>query len=133
MPDENERLILYRRLARAESEQDLDDLRDEMRDRCGPVPTLVENLHRRDERAPPDARDDDPERDHARAISSKFAFIPTRRSTRRSSTKLVEANRKRMRLTPSFQLIVQIERCGEREYEKTFAQVDAVLQAIRSL
>src|SRR5208283_5660824 len=44
VPDENERLILYRRLARAESEQDLDDLRDEMRDRAGPIPALVENL-----------------------------------------------------------------------------------------
>ena len=51
---------------------------------------------------------------------------------RRSSTRLVDANRKRMRLTPSFQVIVQIEPVGEREYEKTFAQVDAVLQAIRA-
>jgi hypothetical protein len=47
-------------------------------------------------------------------------------------TRLVEANRKRMRLTPSFQLIVQIEPSAEREYDKTFAQVDAVLQAIRT-
>ena len=47
-------------------------------------------------------------------------------------TKLVEANRKRMRLTPSFQIIVQMEPVGEREYDKTFAQVDAVLQAIRT-
>jgi hypothetical protein len=37
-----------------------------------------------------------------------------------------------MRLTPSFQIIVQIEPVGEREYDKTFAQVDAVLQAIRT-
>ena len=44
VPDENERLVLYRRMARADSAADLDDLRDEMRDRFGPVPTLVENL-----------------------------------------------------------------------------------------
>ena len=44
VPDENERLILYRRLARAESDQDMDDLREEMRDRFGPLPTLIENL-----------------------------------------------------------------------------------------
>ena len=31
-------------MARAESVQDFDDLRDELRDRFGPVPTLVENL-----------------------------------------------------------------------------------------
>ncbi len=48
VPDENERLILiYGGLARAESEQDLDDLRDEMRDRApARIPTLVENLIR---------------------------------------------------------------------------------------
>ena len=44
VPDESERLILYRRMARAESVADFDDLRDELRDRFGPVPTLVENL-----------------------------------------------------------------------------------------
>ena len=43
-PDESERLVLYRRMARAESVEDFDDLRDELRDRFGPVPTLVENL-----------------------------------------------------------------------------------------
>src|SRR5208337_1280420 len=44
VPDENERLILYRRFARAEAESELDELRAEMRDRFGPLPTLVENL-----------------------------------------------------------------------------------------
>ncbi len=47
VPDESERLILYRRMARAESVEDFDDLRDELRDRFGPVPTLVENLLQR--------------------------------------------------------------------------------------
>src|SRR5260370_37452343 len=42
--DENERLVLYRRLARADREEGLGEIRDEMRDRFGPVPTLIENL-----------------------------------------------------------------------------------------
>jgi len=42
--DENERLVLYRRLARAQREEELGEIRDEMRDRFGPVPTLIENL-----------------------------------------------------------------------------------------
>ncbi len=46
VPSENERLMLYRRMARAESEAELNELREEMRDRFGPVPTLVENLLR---------------------------------------------------------------------------------------
>ncbi len=131
VPDENERLILYRRLARAESDQDLADLRDEMRDRCGPVPTLVENLIaamnvRRQMRAmmilSAITKGNQLEiRFHAEAPldAGKLA-------------KLAEVNRKRMRLTPSFQVIVQMEPVEDREYEKIFAQVDAVLQAIQA-
>ncbi|HVN27037.1 MAG TPA: transcription-repair coupling factor [Candidatus Binataceae bacterium] len=131
VPDENERLILYRRLARAESEQDLDDLRDEMRDRCGPIPTLVENLIvamniRRQMRTMMILSA------ISKANQLEIRFHPEAPVDPAKLTRLVEANRKRMRMTPSFQVIVQIEPSGEREYEKTFAQVDAVLQAIRT-
>ena len=44
VPDEGERLVLYRRMARAAASADLDALREEMRDRFGPPPTLVDNL-----------------------------------------------------------------------------------------
>src|SRR6202035_5873655 len=131
VPDENERLILYRRLARAESDQDLADLRDEMRDRCGPVPTLVENLIaamnvRRQMRAMMILS----------AITKgnqlEIRFHADAPVDAAKLARLADANKKRMRLTPSFQVIVQIEAVGEREYDKTFAQVDAVLQAIRA-
>jgi len=42
-------------------------------------------------------------------------------------TKLVDQNRRTMRLTPSFQVIARIE---AREYEQLFAQLDGVLQAL---
>jgi transcription-repair coupling factor (superfamily II helicase) len=131
VPDENERLILYRRLARAESDQDLADLRDEMRDRCGPVPTLVENLIaamnvRRQMRAMMILS----------AITKgnqlEIRFHADAPVDAAKLARLADANKKRMRLTPSFQVIVQIETVGERECDKTFAQVDAVLQAIRA-
>ncbi len=127
--DENERLVLYRRMARAESEADLADLRDEMRDRFGPVPTLVENLIaamniRRQLRALMILS----------AISKgnqlEIRFHPDAPVDTARLAKLVEANRKRMRMTPSYQVIAQIEPAEERDYEKVFAQVDAVLQAI---
>jgi hypothetical protein len=40
---------------------------------------------------------------------------------------VAHANRNTMRLTPSFQVIVKIV---PGEYEQTFAQIDAVLQAL---
>jgi transcription-repair coupling factor (superfamily II helicase) len=44
VPDAHQRLALYRRLAAAEPEGDLEALRDEMRDRFGPLPEEGENL-----------------------------------------------------------------------------------------
>jgi transcription-repair coupling factor (superfamily II helicase) len=131
VPDENERLILYRRLARAESDQDLADLRDEMRDRCGPVPTLVENLIaamniRRQMRAMLIVSA------ITKANQLEIRFHPDAPVDPAKLARLVDANRKRMRLTPSFQVVVQMEPSPEREYEKTFAQVDAVLEAIQA-
>lgn len=44
VPDQHTRLSLYRRLADTRSESELDALRDEFRDRFGPLPAAVENL-----------------------------------------------------------------------------------------
>ncbi len=44
VPDPNVRLRLYRRLADAENEQDLQMLAEEFKDRFGPLPERVENL-----------------------------------------------------------------------------------------
>jgi transcription-repair coupling factor (superfamily II helicase) len=131
VPDENERLVLYRRLARAEAEQDLADLRDEMRDRFGPVPTLVENLIRamnvrRQMRAMMIISA------MSRGNQLEIRFHPEAPVDTARLAKLVDANRKRMRLTPSYQVIVHIEAVEDSDYEKIFAQVDAVLQAIRA-
>jgi hypothetical protein len=41
--------------------------------------------------------------------------------------KLVDQNRRTMKLTPSFQVIARIE---PAEYEQLFAQLDGVLQAL---
>ncbi|MGH7858458.1 MAG: TRCF domain-containing protein, partial [Candidatus Binatia bacterium] len=42
--DVNQRLALYKRLARAASSEELEELRDEMEDRYGPVPARVVTL-----------------------------------------------------------------------------------------
>ncbi len=129
VPDENERLVLYRRLARAESAGDLGELRDELRDRFGPVPTLVENLL-----AAMDLR----RRMRALWLLSatlkgdqlEVRFHPGAPLEAARLAALVDANRKRMRLMPPGQVMVRMEGVGEGAYEKIFAQVDAVLQAL---
>ena len=44
VPDMNQRLMIYRRMAGARSEDEIGRLVDEVRDRYGPPPTAVLNL-----------------------------------------------------------------------------------------
>ena len=44
IPDANQRLYFYKRLASLEKPTDLDDLKAEIKDRFGPYPPAVENL-----------------------------------------------------------------------------------------
>jgi len=44
LDDIHQRLIFYRRLASARSDQDLEEVREELRDRYGPFPSSLENL-----------------------------------------------------------------------------------------
>ena len=126
VPDENERLVLYRRMARAASAADLDELRDELRDRCGPVPTLIENLiaamnlrrMMRDMMILSAVLKGD-------QLEIKFHSDAPIDSEKLAA--LAHANRNTMRLTPSFHVIVRI---APGEYEQTFSQIDGVLQAL---
>jgi transcription-repair coupling factor (superfamily II helicase) len=44
VPDVSQRLVLYKRLASARDDDDLERIRDEILDRCGPLPLETENL-----------------------------------------------------------------------------------------
>jgi transcription-repair coupling factor (superfamily II helicase) len=44
MEDIHQRLVIYRRLASARSEKDLEEIEEEVRDRYGPFPPPMENL-----------------------------------------------------------------------------------------
>ncbi len=126
VPDENERLVLYRRMARAESDRDLDELRDELRDRFGPLPTLIDNLT-----AAMSIRRKMKELLIMSAIMkgeqleirfhSDAPVDPTRLAA------LAAANRDRIRLTPAFVVMVRFK---VGEYAQTFAQLDDILQAL---
>ena len=124
--DENERLVLYRRLARAETETDLDDLKDEMRDRFGPIPTLVENLV-----AAMNIRRQMKQLMIVSAIAKgtqlDVRFHADAPVITERLVKLADQNRRTMRLTPSFQVIARLE---PGDYEQTFAQMNGILQAL---
>ncbi len=126
VPDESERLVLYRRMARAESVADFDDLRDELRDRFGPVPTLVENLliamnvrRQMRELLIMSAV--------LRSNQLQLRFHPQAPLDGVLLTALVNANRTRMRLAPNAQLTVRIE---NRNYEELFEELEPILQAL---
>jgi transcription-repair coupling factor (superfamily II helicase) len=125
--DENERLVLYRRMARATSLADLGEIRDEMRDRFGPVPTLIENLI-----AAMNLRRQMREMMIVSALLKKdqleLKFHPDAPVDTPKLEALANANRRMMRLTPSFQVIVTLNLSDD--YEKFFTQIDGVLQAL---
>jgi len=132
VPDESERLVLYRRMARAESKSELGAMREEMRDRFGPPPKLVDNLlaamevHRRLK-----------EMMILSAILKgeqlEIRFHPEAPVEPARLVALAEANRKRIRLTQSFQVVVRIETGAaddRNRYGLLFEQIDGVLQAL---
>jgi transcription-repair coupling factor (superfamily II helicase) len=126
VPDENERLVLYRRMARAQATADLDEVRDEMRDRFGPVPTLVENLLRA-----MNVRRQMKELLITAAMLKgdqlEIKFHPEAPIDTEKLAGLAAANRNTIRLTPSFQIIVRLL-IGE--YDQTFEQIEGILQAL---
>jgi transcription-repair coupling factor (superfamily II helicase) len=126
VPDENERLVLYRRMARASSSTDLDEIRSEMRDRFGPIPTLVENLL-----ASMNLRRQMRELMIVSALLNQerleLKFHPEAPVETEKLVALADANRSSLRLTPSYQVIAQV---APGDYEQTFKQIAAILQAL---
>ncbi len=125
--DENERLVLYRRMARANSLEDLGEIRDEMRDRFGPVPTLVENLI-----AAMNLRRQMREMMIVSALLKKsqleIKFHPEAPVDTQKLEAVANANRRTMRLTPSYQVIVTLN--IDAGYEQLFNQIEGVLQVL---
>jgi transcription-repair coupling factor (superfamily II helicase) len=125
-PDETERLTIYRRMAKAQSWEDLRELRDELRDRFGPPPTLIDNLL-----AAMDLRRQMRELMILSAILKgdqvEIRFHADAPVDTSKLAALANANRHKIRLTPSFQVIARIQ-LGD--YELVFAQLNEILQAL---
>jgi transcription-repair coupling factor (superfamily II helicase) len=125
--DENERLVLYRRMARATSLADLGEIRDEMRDRYGPVPTLVENLL-----AAMNLRRQMREMMIVSALLKKnqleIKFHPEAPLDTVQLEATVKANHQMMRLTPSYQVIATLNQSDD--YGQLFSQIESILQLL---
>lgn len=126
VPDESERLVIYRRMARAQSWTDLTELRDELRDRFGPPPSLVDNLL-----AAMDIRRQMRELMILSAVLKggelEIRFHADAPVDTGRLAAFANANRPAIRLTPAFQVIARM-RPGD--YEVIFAQVNDILQAL---
>ena len=124
--DESERLVLYRRMARAQSDAELDEMREEMQDRFGPIPSLVDNLL-----GAMKIRRKMKELLIVSAILKggqlEIRFHPEAPVEVNRLITLADANRSRIKLTANFQVQVRFERMN---YDQTLAEVDAVLQGL---
>jgi transcription-repair coupling factor (superfamily II helicase) len=126
--DEGERLVLYRRMARAQSVSDFDEVRGDLRDRYGPIPTLIENLI-----AAMDLRRHMKELMIASALlkgeTLEIRFHPEAPVDGARLAALVHANRSMMNLTPAGLVGVRV---AQGSYEQTFAQLADILQVLAS-
>jgi transcription-repair coupling factor (superfamily II helicase) len=97
-----------------------------MRDRFGPVPTLIENLLKA-----MNVRRQMKELLITTAILKgdqlEIKFHPEAPIDSEKLVGLAAANRNTMRLTPSYQIIVRLL---TGEYEQIFAQIEGILQAL---
>jgi transcription-repair coupling factor (superfamily II helicase) len=126
VPDESERLVLYRRMARAQSDEDLDEMRDEMVDRFGPIPSLVENLL-----GAMKVRRKMKELLIVSAILKntqlEIRFHPEAPLEVNRLIALADANRARIKLTANFHVHVRFEKTN---HDQTLAEIEGVLQAL---
>jgi len=124
--DERERLVIYRRLARVESAEELDELRAELRDRFGPLPALVENLlrimnlRRRMRTLMITSA-------QMRKSSLELRFHPQAPLDGTRLVALVDANRHKLRLSSDLKLLAQMSAAG---YEQTFEEIEALIDAL---
>src|SRR5271170_7370100 len=113
-------------MARAATAADLDEIRDEMRDRFGPIPRLIENLI-----AAMNVRRGMKDLMILSALlkgeQMEIKFHPDAPLDPQALAALASANRDTMRLTPSYQVIVRLK---TGDYEQLFAQIEGILQAL---
>jgi transcription-repair coupling factor (superfamily II helicase) len=124
--DAHQRLVFYKRLSSAPSEEDIDDMSEELRDRYGPIPAPALNLLEAMKLKQLLTR----LRVRKLNLSGEKAVIAFDESSEVSPqgiVSLVEENSNRFQFTPSLELILSI---GKGGWEETFGKVKSTLQEL---
>lgn len=127
IPDENQRLVFYRRLAAIKGQSDLDDIANELRDRYGPIPPSVDSLLRiMDLRR--SLKDHLVARAALRDGAVTLQFHPEAPVDANQLVELVSRSKGRFKLSPDFQLSF---RPDTRDWDGLVAETKSVLQELR--
>jgi len=128
MPDENQRLVFYRRLAGIKGQADLDEIATELRDRYGPLPPLVDSLLRiMDLRR--SLKDHMIARAALRAGAVMLQFHPEAPVDVDRLAAFVQAAKGRLKLSADAQLSFTPQ---SRDWDGLVAETKAVLQELRA-
>ncbi len=127
VPDENQRLVFYRRLAAIKGQSDLDEIATELRDRYGPIPPLADSFLRI-----MDLRRSLKDHQVVRAALQEGAvtlqFHPEAKVDVERVVSLVQKSKGRFKLSADFQLSFAP---GSRDWDGLVAETKGVLQDLR--
>jgi len=127
IPDENQRLVFYRRLAAIRGQSDLDEIANELRDRYGPLPPTVDSFLRiMDLRR--SLKDHMVVRAALRDGAVTLQFHPDAPVNVDKLVALVHRGKGRFKLSADFQVSFRPE---VRDWDGLLAETKAVLQELR--
>ena len=127
IPDENQRLVFYRRLAAIRGQSDLDEIANELRDRYGPIPPLADSFLRiMDLRR--SLKDYMVVRAVLRDGAVSLQFHQDAKVNVQRLVQLVHKSKGRFKLSADFQFSFQPE---SRDWDGLVAETQSVLQDLR--
>jgi transcription-repair coupling factor (superfamily II helicase) len=127
IPDENQRLVIYRRLAAIRGQSDLDEIATELRDRFGPIPPTVDSFLRiMDLRR--SLKNHMVVRAALRDGAVTLQFHPDAPVSIDKLVAMVHRGKERFKLSADFQLSF---RPDVRDWDGLLAETKAVLQELR--
>ena len=126
IPDPHQRLVFYKRLSSVRSEEEIDEMREELLDRFGPIPPPASNLLEamKLKQLLTRLRVRKLDLSEERAV---IAFDNSSNIAPQGIVGLVQRNSDRFKFTPSLELVLSLEKGG---WEETFAETKSTLEGL---